>query len=131
MRALIPQRPRSLPVWLSAAIWLAVLLSPTVYVLLVIALCRLQMPPPPEWLVVALFCLIPVIALLVCGAVVWWSRLRVRWRVGWLFLTVLAMSFQVGGWWSARYSYFGGDRSRGMWTTAVLVGRMLRGSWFS
>ena len=96
MGALIPQHRRSLPVWLSAAVWLAVLLSPTGYVLSVVTLCKLQMPAPPEWFVVALFCLIPVVALLFCGTVVWLSKLRVRWRVGWLVLTVLAMLFQVG-----------------------------------
>ncbi len=96
MRTLIPQQLRSLPVWLSAAVWLAVLLSPTGYVLLVITLGRLQMPAPPGWFVVALFCLVPVVALLVCGTVLWLSKLRGRWRVGWLVLTVLAMLFQVG-----------------------------------
>ncbi len=53
------------------------------------------MPAPPQWFVVALFCLVPVVALLVCGAVVWRSKLPVRWRVVWLVLTVLAMLFQV------------------------------------
>ncbi len=76
--------------------WLAVLLSPTAYVVFVVALCRLRMPVPPQSVVVALFCLIPVVALLVCAGVVWLSKLRVPWRVAWLVLTVLAMLFQVG-----------------------------------
>jgi len=76
------------------AVWLAVFMSPTGYFLLVVIADRLQMPAPPESLVVALFCLIPVVALLVCGTVVW--RSRARWRVVWLVLMALAMSFQVG-----------------------------------
>ena len=38
--------------------------------------------------------LVPIVALLVCGAAVW--RWKARWRVGWLILTVLAMCGQVG-----------------------------------
>ncbi len=96
MHTLMPQHPRSLPVCLSAAVWRAGLLSPTGYVLLLMILGRLQMPAPPGWFVVALFCLIPIVALLLCGRVVWLSKLRGRWRVGWLVLTVLAMLLQVG-----------------------------------
>jgi hypothetical protein len=54
------------------------------------------MPPPPQGFVVALFCLIPVVALLVCGTVVWQSSLSVPWRVSWLVSTLLGMLFQVG-----------------------------------
>jgi len=90
----LPQHLLSVPVWLRVAVWLAVFLSPTGYFLLLMMLNSLQVPAPPESLVVALFCLVPVVALLVCGTMVWLSR--VRWKVGWLVLTVLAMSFQVG-----------------------------------
>ena len=96
MRALIPQHPRSLPIWLSVPVWLGAFLSPTAYVLLVITLGRSQLPAPPGWLVVALFCLVPVAALLLCGTVVLFSKPRGGWRVGWLVLTVLAMLAQVG-----------------------------------
>jgi hypothetical protein len=96
MRTLIPQYPRILPVWLSTAVWLAVLLSPTGYFVLLMIADRLQVPAPPERFVVLLFCLIPVVALLVCGTVVWLSQVRAPWRVGWLVLTVLAMLLQVG-----------------------------------
>ena len=96
MRALVPQHPRSLPAGLSVAVWLAALLSPTVFFLLVMIADRLQVPAPPESLVVLLFCLIPVVALLVCGTVVWLTKLRVSWRVGWLVLTVLLMALQIG-----------------------------------
>src|SRR5688572_18870824 len=96
MRAVIPQNPRSGPVWLSAAIWLAVFLSPTGYFLLLMIADSWQLPAPPESLVVALFCLIPVVALLVCGRLAWMSKLNPRWRVGWLVLTVLGMLLQFG-----------------------------------
>ena len=71
-------------------------LSPTGYVLAVTTLSRLQMPAPPAWFVVALFCLIPLAAPLVCSTVAWLSQVRRGWRVGWLVLTILAMLLQVG-----------------------------------
>ena len=87
---------RSRPVWWSAAIWLAVFLSPTGYFLLLIIADSWQLPAPPESLVVALFCLIPIGALLVCGSVAWMSKLNLRWRVGWLVVTVFGMLVQFG-----------------------------------
>lgn len=77
-------------------IWLAAFLSPTGYALAVMTLSRLQIPVLPEWLVVALFCLIPLAALLVCSTVAWLSRVRRVWRVAWLVLTMMAMLFQFG-----------------------------------
>lgn len=77
-------------------IWLTVFLSPTGCVLAVISLSRLQIPAPPGWFVVALFCLIPPAALLVCSIVAWLSQVGRGWRVGWLVLTMLAMLFQFG-----------------------------------
>jgi hypothetical protein len=96
MGTLITQYLRSLPVRLSAAIWLAAFLAPTGYFLLLIIADRLQVPAVPERLVISLFCLTPFVALLACGTVVWLSKLTARWRVGWLVLTVLGMLFQVG-----------------------------------
>lgn len=96
MRAFTSQHPHSLPVWWSAASWLTVFLSPTAYFLLLMIADRWPVPAPPEGVVVALFCLIPVVALLVCGRVAWLSKLNLRWRVGWLVLTVLAMLLQCG-----------------------------------
>jgi len=96
MNALIPEHPRSQPAWLSVAVWLAVFLSPTAYLLLLVVWNRSQVPAPPAGFVVALFCLIPVVALLVCGTAVWRTKLRAAQRVGWLVLTVLAMALQVG-----------------------------------
>lgn len=95
MRALNPQ---PLPVWLSVPVWLAVFLSPTAYVLLVMIMDRLHVPAPPEGFVVLLFCLIPVVALLACGTVVWRSKMSLGWRLGGLVLTVLAMFLQCGVW---------------------------------
>ena len=77
-------------------IWLAALLSPTGYFLLLMMADRLQMSAPPDGPVVLLFCLIPVVALAVCAAVAWMSGLNARWRVSWLILTVLAMTLQCG-----------------------------------
>lgn len=77
------------------AAWMAVFLSPSAYFLLVVFWNRLQMPAPPAGLVVALFVLMPVVGLLVCGSVVWRKKLTVGWKVGW-FSTVLAMALQIG-----------------------------------
>jgi hypothetical protein len=93
---LITQYLRSLPIRLRAAIWLAAFVSPTGYFLLLMLANRLQVPAPPEILVVSLFCLIPLVALLVSGSVVWQSKLTARWRVGCLIFTVLAMLCQIG-----------------------------------
>ena len=81
--------------WLKAAIWLALLLSPTGYFLLLMMADRFQLPALPESVVVSLFCIIPVVALFVCGRLLWQSRLRINWKVAGLALTVLAMLFQV------------------------------------
>jgi hypothetical protein len=96
MRALNLHHSQSLPIWLSVPVWLAVFLSPTAYVLLLMIINRLQAPAPPEGFVVLLFCLIPVVALLACGTVVWRSKVSLGWRVGGLVLTVLAMLLQCG-----------------------------------
>ena len=96
MRALNPHHSQSLPVWFSVPVWLAVFLSPTAYVLLLMIMDRLQVPAPTEGFVVLLFCLTPVVALLACGTVVWRSKMSFGWRVGGLVLTVLAMSLQCG-----------------------------------
>lgn len=79
-------------------IWLAVFVSPTIYVLLLIVADRLHVPAPSEGLVVLLFCLIPVVALLFCGAMVWRAKKSLAWRVGGLALTLVAMLLQCGVW---------------------------------
>lgn len=98
MSALSPEHPQRLPVWLTVPVWLAVFLSPTAYVLLLMIMDGLHVPAPPEGLVVLLFCLVPVLALATCGTGVWRSRMSLGWRVGGLVLTVLAMIIQCGVW---------------------------------
>ena len=98
MRALNLHHSQSLPVWLSVPVRLAVFLSPTAYALSLMIIDRLQTPAPPEGLVALLFCLVPVVALLACGTVVWRSQRSLRWRLGGLVLTVLAMLLQCGVW---------------------------------
>jgi hypothetical protein len=96
MSDLISQPTRSLPTSSNVAIWLAVLLSPTAYLLALILVDRWNIPAPPAIVVVALFCLIPLVALVACGRMAWRSPLERRWRVGWLALTVLAIALQCG-----------------------------------
>ena len=69
---------------------------PHTYVLLVVIMDRLAVSAPPEGFVVSLFSLIPVVALLACGTVVWLSKMSLGWRVGGLAFTVLAMLLQCG-----------------------------------
>ena len=91
----IPVR-REVPVWLRVTVWLSAFCSPTVYLLLLLLADRFGVPSPPEVLVAALFYLIPPVALLVCGTVVWWSSRTVARRIGWLLFTLFAMLLQVG-----------------------------------
>ncbi len=98
MRALNPHHSQSLPVWLRVPIWLAVFLSPTAYILLLVLMSRLQIAAPREGLVVLLFCLVPIVALIACVTLVWRSKFTLGWRVGGLLLTVLAMLLQCGVW---------------------------------
>lgn len=96
MHAVIPLLQRSRTVWFSAGVWLVAFFSPTVYFLLLVLANRFQIPSPPESLVVSLFCLIPVVALLVCGSVVWRSSMTVAWKIGGLLFTLMAMLLQFG-----------------------------------
>lgn len=97
MRVLNLQHSQSLPVWLIVPVWLVVFLSPTAFVLLLIIMARLQVPVLGE-VVVLLFCLLPVVALLACGTLLWRLKISLGWRIGGLVLTVLAMLFQCGIW---------------------------------
>lgn len=98
MSTLNPHHSQIRQDWLRVPVWLAAFLSPTVYVLLVMIMDRIQAPAPSEGMVVLLFCLIPVVGLLTCGMVVWSSKLSLRWRVGGVVFTVLAMLVQCGVW---------------------------------
>ena len=90
----IAQAQRSVTVWLTVVAWLSVFLSPSAYFVLLAFWGGLNLPAPPVGVVVSLFVLIPFVALLVCGSLVW-RKLAVGWRVGALGLTVLGMTLQV------------------------------------
>ncbi len=94
MDASIPQPRRNLPVWLGVAVWLVAFFSPTVYFILLLLANRLQVPSPPVIFVIALFCLIPVVALVVCGSVVWLSRMTVARKIGWTLFTLAGLSIE-------------------------------------
>ncbi len=91
-----PQPRRSLPVWLSAGVWLSAFLSPTAYFLLLLLANKFQVPMPPVIFVAFLFLLIPALALLVCGHVVWSSNMTLAGKIGWMLFTVLGMLLQFG-----------------------------------
>jgi hypothetical protein len=93
MNASIPQSPRSRSVWLSVVVWLSAFLSPTAYLLILLA-NTLQIPSPPATFVWSLFFLIPVVALLVCESVVWSCSKTVGRKIGWMLFTLLAMLLQ-------------------------------------
>jgi hypothetical protein len=78
------------------AVWLCAFFSPTGYFLLLILANRFHVSAPPEILVAALFVAIPVIALLVCGYVVWSSSKTMARRIGWMAFTLVAMLLQAG-----------------------------------
>ena len=96
MHATNSQHAQRLPVPMSVPAWLAVFLSPTAYLLLLMIMSRLQVPDLIGRFAVLLFCLVPVVALLVCGTAVWRSKDTFRWRVGGLVLTTLGMLLQCG-----------------------------------
>ena len=95
MRALIAEPDRSLPGWASVAVWLPVFLSPTAYCLCLGLANQWHLPAPPASILVSLFCVIPIIALLVCTGAAWRSALRKSFRLSWVVATVLAMMAQV------------------------------------
>jgi hypothetical protein len=96
MTTLTSPHPQSPPVVASAAAWLAVFLSPTAYFALLILAERWHVPAPPAELVVALFCLIPLVALVVCSRWAWRSGRDRRQQVVRLILTILGMALQCG-----------------------------------
>jgi hypothetical protein len=98
MISLKSQRPGGLPVRWSGPAWLALFLSPTAFVVLLMLWERSAVSAPPAGLIRVLFCLVPVVAVPGCVALIWFSKLSLGWRVGWLFLTLLAMALQWGLW---------------------------------
>ena len=94
MNGSIPQPRRSLPLWVSTVVWLSAFLSPTAYFLLLLRASKFQIPKLPEIFVWSLFFLIPVVALLICEAVVWSCSKTVGRKIGWMLFTLLAMLLQ-------------------------------------
>ena len=90
MRAFIPLPRRSLTIWLAA------FFSPAVYFLLLMLADRFFVPSPPDIFVASLFYLIPAVALVVCGSVVWLSSLTVARKIRWMLFTLFAMLLQFG-----------------------------------
>src|SRR2546425_7918009 len=90
MHALILLSRRSLAVWLSA------FFGPTVYFLLLLLADRFHVPSPPDIFVASLFYLIPPVALLVCGSVVWLSNMKVAGKIGWMLFTLFGILLQIG-----------------------------------
>jgi len=95
MNASIPHPRRSVPVWLSAVVWLSGFLSPTACFLLLLLANKLQINLPQTFAWSLLF-VIPVVALLICESVVWSCSKTVGRKVGWMILTLLAMLLQFG-----------------------------------
>ena len=94
MNGSIPQPRRSLPIWLSTVVWLSAFLSPTAYFLLLLLASKFRIPKLPEIFIWSLFFLIPVVALLICEAVVWSCSKTVGRKIGWMLFTLLAMLLQ-------------------------------------
>ncbi len=88
MVALLP-RPRTLAVFVFA------FFSPTAYFLLLLFAARLPISRGvSETLAFVLFCLIPIVALLICEFLVWSAKITVAWKVGGMVLTLLASVLQ-------------------------------------
>src|SRR5687767_6889331 len=95
MNASIAQPRRSLPVWMNAVVWLSAFLSPAAYFLLLLLASEFQINLP-ETFAWTLFFLIPVVALFICGSVVWSCSKTVKRKIGWMAFTLLAMSLEFG-----------------------------------
>ena len=80
----------------SLAVGLPAFFSPTVYFLLLMLLDRFHAKSLPDNFVASLFYLIPAIALLVCGSVVWLSSMTIARKTGWMLFTLFAMLLQIG-----------------------------------
>jgi hypothetical protein len=78
----------------SLAVWLCAFFSPTAYFLLLVCVDRFHVAAPPEILVASLFFLIPIVALLICGRVVWLLSQTIARKIGWMLFTLVAMLLQ-------------------------------------
>ena len=99
MSATISQPRQSLPVWLGVLVWLAAFVSPAAYFILLLLATDCfggGRFAPPQVVVWALSCLIPILALVICGAVVWRSTRKPMFRLCWMVFTLMAMLIQLG-----------------------------------
>jgi hypothetical protein len=76
-------------------VWLSAFFSPTAYFLLLLLANKYQVPILPPILAESLLILIPAVALLVCGYVVWLHSKTVARKIGWMLFTLLAMLLQL------------------------------------
>ncbi|MEM6884555.1 MAG: hypothetical protein AAF571_05935 [Verrucomicrobiota bacterium] len=76
--------------------WLASFFSPTIYFVLLLIAERLEINPIPENIVILLFCLIPVVALLICEYLVWLASRDGNRLTTWMWFTMLGLVFQFG-----------------------------------
>ena len=98
MSAMIPQSRRSWPAWLGVLVWLVAFVSPAAYfILLLIATDSFGGGgfAPPQVIVWPLSCLIPIVALVICGGAVWRSSQKTLVRIGWLGFSLIAMVIQL------------------------------------
>ena len=79
----------------SLIVWFAALVSPIAYLFLLTLADRYHVAPPPEAIVASIFYALPFVALLICGLVVWRSRLAIGSKVAWSLLTLIGMSLQL------------------------------------
>lgn len=96
MTPTLPIPEQSLPTRPSALVWVSVLLSPTLYFVLLLLAGGLRLP---ELLLQAGWVLLPVVplaALINCGSVVWSHSQTTGGRVGGTLLTLLAILLQCG-----------------------------------
>ena len=96
MSASISQPRRSVPVWLGGVVWLGAFFSPTAYFLLVLFADAHHIPGLSIAIPLALFCVIPFVALIICGFAVWLSSRKLLVRLACLLFTLMAMVIQVG-----------------------------------
>ncbi len=77
-------------------VWLVAFASPAAYFVLLLLAERFHISPPSQAIVWALFFLTPIVALVICGAVVWRLSEKVLVRIGWLSFTLIGMVIQFG-----------------------------------
>ena len=75
-------------------VWLVAFVSPVGYFLFLMLADRLGLAGPPEAVAAALFYVLPLAALAVCGWAVWNADLSTRCKVAWLVFTAVGLALQ-------------------------------------